>query len=471
MEWIPKPYMFEAVKWGMQHANCGLLLDPGMGKTSSALTLIDLLLQKQAVSVTLVIVPIRPMYKVWPDEIKKWDHVKHLSYTILHGDDKDDALNRKTNIYLLNPEGLKWFIAAGGMEKVSPDMLVVDESTKFKDYSTARFKLLKPHLTRFKRRVILTGEPVPNGYMDLFGQSYIVDQGNALGRFITHYRAQYFYQSGFGGYDYSLRNGADKEIQEKLKGTMMRLAAEDHLDMPELIIDDILIELDEKSRKIYKEFEDNFLAEVGDAVVLSTNAAAVGSKCRQVANGGVYDQDHIALPIHDIKTQALVDLVEQLGGNPLLVAYEFQHDLERIKRVFPNAPCLTGMTGNRLDKVIDGFNAGTIPVLLGHPASAGHGLNLQGSCYHMCWYGLTWDYDLYTQMVARIWRQGQKSNRVFIHRIMADKTLDKTVARTLLMKERTADAFSNAIKGYKAEAVRDQSREAAAIKEIIKGVR
>ena len=451
MKWTPKPYMLEAVKWGMEHANCGLLLDPGMGKTSSTLTLIDILLQKKAITRVLIIVPIRPMYKVWPDEIKKWDHLQHLSYTILHDDDKDARLSNVSNIYLLNPEGLKWFLANKGMEKVKPDMLVIDESTKFKDYSTARFKLLKPWLSQFKRRVILTGEPVPNGYMDLFGQSYIVDQGNALGRFITHYRGQYFYHSGFGGFDYTLRNGADKEIQERLRGTMMRLAAEDHLEMPELIFDDIMVELDEKSRAIYKAFEDEFLAEVGDATIMSVNAAAVGGKCRQVANGGVYDETHFAHHIHDIKTAALVDLVEQLQGNPLLVGYEFQHDRDRIKRAFPNAPDLTGMSGTKLDACVDAFNAGKIPVLLGHPQSAGHGLNLQEKCYHMCWYGLPWDYDTYNQMIARVWRQGQPSNRVFVHRILADRTLDKTVSRTLLNKEKTAKDFSDAIKGVRNE--------------------
>ena len=451
MKWTPKPYMLEAVKWGMEHANCGLLLDPGMGKTSSTLTLIDILLQKKVITRVLIIVPIRPMYKVWPDEIKKWDHLQHLSYTILHDDDKDARLSNVSNIYLLNPEGLKWFLANKGMEKVKPDMLVIDESTKFKDYSTARFKLLKPWLSQFKRRVILTGEPVPNGYMDLFGQSYIVDQGNALGRFITHYRGQYFYPSGFGGFDYTLRNGADKEIQERLRGTMMRLAAEDHLEMPELIFDDIYVELDPASRKIYKAFEDEFLAEVGDATIMSVNAAAVGGKCRQVANGGVYDETHFAHHVHDLKTQALVDLVEQLQGKPLLVGYEFQHDLDRIKKAFPNIPCLTGTSGTKLDRMVDDFNAGKIPVLAGHPASAGHGLNIQEACYHMCWYGLPWDYDTYNQMIARVWRQGQPSNRVFVHRILADKTLDKTVSRTLLNKEKTAKDFSDAIKGVRNE--------------------
>jgi SNF2 family DNA or RNA helicase len=446
MKWEPKPYQFQALRFLMERPHAGIFLDPGMGKTSTTLANIVTLLRGHHISRVLIIAPIRPMYKVWPDEIKKWDEFKHLSYTILHGDEKDKALNKISNIYLINPEGLKWLMQNKGLEKIKPDMLVIDESTKFKDYSTARFKLLKPYLATFKRRVILTGEPAPNGYMDLFGQCFVMDLGKSLGRFITHFRAQYFYQDGYGGYDWKLREGADKEIQDRIRPSVMRLAAEDHLDMPELIHNDIKIELDENSRRIYKQFEDDFLAEVGDAVIMSVNANASGSKCRQVANGGVYDEFHFAHPIHELKTQALVDLVEQLQGNPLLVAYEFEHDLARIRRVFPKAPCLTGMTGARLDQAIDGFNAGTIPVLIAHPASAGHGLNLQAKCHHVCFYGLTWDYDLYSQFYKRVWRQGQPSNRVFIHRLIADKTLDKKVARVLAGKQATQKDFLDAIR-------------------------
>lgn len=329
--WVPKPYQFDALKFLLQNCNAGIFLDPGMGKTSTTLAAITHLRKTDHVKRVLIIAPIRPMYKVWPDEIKKWDEFRHLSHTILHGDDKNDKLNEISDIYLINPEGLKWLVQSGGLRKIDPDMLVVDESTKFKDYSTARFKLIKPHLRMFKRRIILTGEPAPNGYMDLFGQMYIVDEGNALGRFITHYRASYFFPSGYGGYDFKLQPGAAEKIQDKIRPYVMRLAAEDHLDMPELIFNDIVVELDEKSRAIYKAFEDEFLAEVGDSVILSVNAAAAGSKCRQVANGGVYDEHHFPHFIHDIKTAALNDLVEQLQGNPLLVFYEFQHDLERIK--------------------------------------------------------------------------------------------------------------------------------------------
>jgi SNF2 family DNA or RNA helicase len=446
MKWDPKPYQFEALKFLLQNCNSGIFLDPGMGKTSTTLALIAHLRKTGHVNKVLIIAPIRPMYKVWPDEIKKWDQFRHLSYTILHGDDKDDALNEISDIYLINPEGLKWFNAVNGWGKLAADMLVVDESTKFKDFSTARFKLLKPFLRHFKRRVILTGEPAPNGYMDLFGQMYVCDEGKALGRYITHFRNQYFYPSGYGGYDWKLQPGAEIAIQNAIRPYVMRLSAEDHLDMPELIFNDIMVELDPKSREIYKQFEDDFLAQVGDATILSINAAAVGSKCRQVANGGVYDEFGNAHPIHDIKTQALADLVEQLQGNPLLCFYEFQHDLERIKRVYKDAPCLTGMSGSKLDSVIDAFNAGDIPVLLAHPASAGHGLNLQGSCHHVAFYGLTWDLDLYHQSYKRVWRQGQGNNRVFVHRILADQTLDKVVAKTLLQKDATQTNFLNAIR-------------------------
>jgi len=446
MKWEPKQYQMDALKFVLGHSNCGVFLDPGMGKTSVSLAAATYLRDKEHVDRILIIAPIRPMYKVWPDEIKKWDDFGHLSYTILHGEDKEDNLNLICDIYLINPEGLKWFFAVKGLDKIAPNMLIIDESTKFKDYSTARFKLLKPHLGKFKKRLILTGEPAPNGYMDLFGQCYVMDQGAALGKYITHYRAMYFFPTGYGGYDYHLREGAAKEIQDKIRPSVMRLAAEDHLEMPELIFDDIKVDLPPDARKIYKQFEDEFIAEVGDTTILSVNAGAKGSKCRQVANGGVYDEFHIAHPVHDAKTVALNDLVEQLQSNPLLVAYEFQHDLERLLKAFPNTPCLTGLTGTRLDKVIDGFNRGDIPLLFAHPGSAGHGLNLQGSCHHVCYYGLTWDLDLYHQFYKRVWRQGQTNNRVFVHRILADRTLDAKVVRTLYSKSATQADFLDAIR-------------------------
>jgi SNF2 family DNA or RNA helicase len=446
MLWQPKPYQVSGVKFLIEHTNCGLFLDPGMGKTSTSLTAVTLFRQKEAIKRALIVAPIRPMYKVWPDEIKKWDHTRHLTYTILHGEDKDKRLNDVSDIYLINPEGLKWFMGAGGMDKVKPDMLIIDESTKFKDYSTARFKLLKPVLNQFKRRLILTGEPAPNGYIDLFAQSYLMDQGTALGRYITHYRSKYFRQESWDQYGWYLIEGADKEIQERLKPSVMRLDATEHLDMPELIPNDIFVDLDPKSRKIYKDFEDEFIAEIDGQFIMTPNAAAKSSKCRQVANGGVYDENKIAIQIHDQKTQALVDLVEQLQGQSLFVCYEFLHDVTRIMRALPNAVNLTGLSGVKLDKAIDDFNSGKLQVLIGHTMSAGHGLNLQEYCYNVCYYGLTWDLDGYHQFYKRVWRQGQKSPRVFLHRILADNTLDKIVARRLHDKDLTQANFLDAIR-------------------------
>lgn len=445
MNWHPHRYQIDALKFLLQHSNAGLFLDPGMGKTSISLALITHLRASEQVKRVLIIAPIRPMYKVWPDELKKWNDFKHLSYTILHGPEKDKKILETSDIYLINPEGLKWLEPM--LEDLKVDMLIVDESTKFKDSSTARFKLLKPFLRKFKRRIILTGEPAPNGYLDLFGQVYVMDQGASLGRYITHYRNQFFYPSGYGGYSWTLRAGADIEIQERIKPYVMRLGAEEHLDMSELLINDIYVDLPEKARKVYKQFEDDFLAQVGDQTIISLSAAAVGIKCRQVANGGVYDETGEHHQIHDEKTVALADLVEQLQGQPLLCFYEFQHDLERIKRVFPNAPTLTGLSGPKLDRVISDFNAGSIPLLLGHPASAGHGLNLQQSCHNVCFYGLTWDLDLYHQSYKRVWRQGQSSNRVILHRILADDTLDARVAKVLREKALTQGKLLEALKG------------------------
>lgn len=447
MKWVPKPYMLECVKFALGHSSAGIFLDPGMSKTAISLTVVELLSSKSAIKAVLVVVPIRPMYKTWPDEIKKWDHLNHLSYTILHGDDKDKRLRDKVTLYLINPEGLKWFFKNDGLTKIGADMLIIDESTKFKDWSSLRFKhLLKPVLPNFKRRLILTGEPAPNGYEDLFPQVYIIDLGKSLGRFITHYRAEYFYQESWDQYNWYLRLGADQEIQEKIKPIVVRYAASDHLEMPELKFNDILVDLPPDARKIYKDFEDKFLAEINGQFVMTPHAAAQSSKCRQVANGGVFDESHIALQIHDAKTQALVDLVEELSGQPVLICYEFQHDIDRIKRAFPDIINLTGLNGPKLDQAINDFNAGKLPYLLGHTMSAGHGLNLQEACHHVCYYGLTWDLDGYHQFYKRIWRQGQKSDYVMVHRILADRTLDKRVARVLKEKATTQAELLEALR-------------------------
>jgi SNF2 family DNA or RNA helicase len=447
-KWQPHQYQLDALEFAWSRPHAGLFLSPGLGKTSITLALISMLRRTGAVSRVLILAPIRPMYKVWPDEIRKWADFNHLKVTILHGPQKDARLGEVSDIYVLNYEGLKWFEDNDGFRRTGADMLVADELSKLKTSGTQRFKIMRRNLFRFKKRLGLTGSPTPNGYMDLFGQIYMLDRGAALGQYITHFRNQYFLLVGNSGYNYVLRHGAAKEIEERVRPVVMALKAEDHLDMPDLVLNDITIQLPEPARRVYDQLEEDFMAELEDVTIITPSAAAKAIKCRQVINGAVYDSRGDVHVVHPEKANALQDLVDELQGEPLLVFYEFQHDLAQL----PPYPCLTGMTGKKLDATIDAFNRGEIPVLTAHPASAGHGLNLQTRCHNVCFYGLTWDYELYTQAIARVWRQGQDDGRVIVHRIMAEDTLDATVAKTLLRKEGTQEGFIQAIKARAAQA-------------------
>ena len=361
------------------------------------------------------------------------------------------ALSETTNIHLINPEAVEWLVQTGYMDRY--DVLVVDESSKFKDSQTKRFKSLKPWIPQFKRRWILTGTPVPNGLMDLFGQIYILDLGRALGRFITHYRRNYFIQSGFGGYTWSPQPDAFKRIVEKISPLILQLSSEDYLKMPELINTTVEVDLPSEALKIYQSVENEFIAEIENGPIVAANAAVAGVKCRQIANGAVYDEEGHWSPIHDAKLEALGDLLEELGGAPVIILYEFDHDRERIQSFLGQPiPVLgSGLGEKRLSALIDGFNDGHIPILLGHPASMGHGLNLQGSCYHIIWFGIPWNLEHYIQAIARVYRQGQKSNSVFVYHIAAVKTLDIHVLKTLIKKDQTQSSLLRAISTYRHE--------------------
>lgn len=396
-----------------------------------------ILKERGLVRKTLIIAPLRPCYKVWPDEIRKWADFAELTYTIVHGSGKEAALAKDVDIYIINPEGLKWLFASG-RKRPEFDVLIVDESTKFKDSTTQRFKALKPFLQQFTRRWILTGTPVPNGLMDLFGQMYILDLGRSLGRFITHYRQQYFVPTGYGGYDWKPREGSYEEIVEKISPLVLRLSAEEYLQMPEVVNLKVEVTLPKTVMETYQAVEDDFIKLWDDETgIIAKNAAAAGTKLRQIANGAVYSGKDEYLILHDEKLDALEDLLEELNGQSVLIAYEFSHDLERIIDRFPFIRSMAGTSGRKLEAIVDGFNSGDIPVIIGHPASMGHGLNLQERCHHVIWFGITWDLELYDQLVARVYRQGQKSNRVFIYHIIARGTKDEDVMRELDRKDRT----------------------------------
>lgn len=461
-KWTPHSYQVNGIKILISQGSAGLFLDPGLGKTSISLAAFLILMRKGFAKKMLIVAPLRPCYKVWPDEIKKWAEFEGMTYTILHGKDKEENLKKDVNVYIINPEGLSWLFAPG-RNRPQFEVLCVDESSKFKNSQTQRFKLLKPLLASFPRRWILTGTPVPNGLEDLFGQIYILDQGAALGRYITHFRREFFDQVGYGGYTYVPKPTSFDTIVERIKPLILQLSAEDHLKMPKLVYQNIMVDLPPEAMKIYKQVEDGFFAEMEDRKIVAANAAVAGGKCRQIANGAVYSTKEVFdatiengyvpnrktyVEVHDAKLDALEDLIEELGGKPLLVLYEFDHDRERICKRFPSARVLgSGTSPKQLEEIVSGFNAGTIQLLLGHPASMGHGLNLQGSCHHVVWFGITWNLEFYDQAVARVYRQGQQADTVFVYHLVGAKTLDERVVSVLTDKDKTQQTFLTALGG------------------------
>lgn len=432
----------------ISRGGAGLFMEPGLGKTSVVLAAFKILKDKGMVKRMLVIAPRRVMRMVWPDEISKWSQFENLNFAILHGNDKDVLSTMDADIYIINPEGLRWFMTSGAYERVKADVLCVDELSKFKHSRTERFKLLKHKLNDFRWRWGLTGSPVANGMMGLFGQCYVLDQGAALGRYITHFRNKYFYQRPHDTFGYYLKDDAEERIREAIQPIALSMQAEDYLELPELVNQEVLVTLPPTARTVYKSLEDNFLAELEGGDIAAMSAAAVGMKLRQICNGAVYDEHGETHHIHDEKLEALLDIMEELDGAPALVLYEFNHDKERLLKQFgEGTPVLGGgISDAKADMYCAAFNAGTIPMLLAHPASAGHGLNLQRSANHIIWFGLPWDLELYDQSIRRIRRQGNQHSHVFVHHILASGTLDQRILRVLTDKDVTQKSFMSALR-------------------------
>lgn len=458
----------------LEHSCAALFLDPGLGKTSITLAAIKILKKRGMLSKILLVAPLRVCHSVWPSEIKKWKDFKDLKAVILHGPHKEDLLNEEADIYIINPEGLDWLLQVEkiktktGKIKVNVDIrrwknfgfdtLVIDELSKFKHTNTNRFKATKLILHTFSRRWGLTGSPAASGLMDLFGQCYMLDEGRSLGRYITHYRNNYFEQ-GYDGFTWTLREGADKEIYKRIKPLALRIG-DDVLDMPKLIENRIEVELPKAAMKIYKELEDDLVTKLEEGKVSAKNSAIASMKCRQVANGAIY-LDAEVLPLiklptkgkrdyadlHDAKLDALEELMNELQSDPLLIAYDFGHDLEKLKKRFgKDIPYIGGGVSTKRSKELeDKWNAGELPYLFGHPQSIAHGLNLQQCGRHICWYSLTWNYEEYDQFIRRIKRQGNKSRRVFVHHIIAKGTVDENILAALKMKEGGQNAFFKAL--------------------------
>lgn len=449
MRFEPREHQRRAIKFLVGQPHAALFLDPGLGKTSAVLAAFKLLRAKRYTKTLLVIAPLRVCQLVWPAELAKWDDFAFLSHRVLHG--KTRTLDGPAvDVYLINPEGLPWLMVElakrGGAWPF--DWLVLDESTRFKNTRTQRFKLLKNHLPRFGRRTLLTGTPTPNGLLDLFGQVYCLDLGKALGRFITHYRAEFFEQTGFRGYEWRLRPGADAMIHARLAPLALSMTADDWLALPSRIDNVVQVELPPDARRTYDQLERDLVTQLDAGTLLAANAAAVTIKCRQLANGGVYLEGGSSACVHDAKLDALEELVDELQGSPLLVAYEFKHDLERLRARFgKKTPALRGgLSGAEAKKIVDAWNRGELPLLLAQPQSAALGLNLQGSGHNVAWFGLVWDFEVYDQFVKRVWRSGQASDRVVVHHLVARDTVDEAVLVALTRKHRGQRDLLDALK-------------------------
>ena len=442
MKFIPHDYQQYAIDFIESHPTAAVLLDMGLGKTVITLTALnDLLFDRFEISRILVIAPLRVARNTWPQEIGKWEHLKHLRYAVAVGAEKDrlQALRQQASLYIINRENVPWLVEKTDF---TYDAIVIDELSSFKNWSSKRFKALMKVRPLAKRVIGLTGTPSGNGLMDLFAEFKVLDMGQRLGRFITKYRQDYFVPDKRNGqvvFSYVPLPGAEERIYEKIADITISMKAADHLRMPELIESEYSVRMDEAEKKMYDSMCEQLVLQMKGDEVTAANAGVLSGKLAQMANGAVYTDDGATLHIHDRKLDALEDIIESMNGKPLLVAYWFRHDAERIEK---RVPCVRLDT----DDAIARWNRGEIPVALIHPASAGHGLNLQSGGSTLVWFGITWSLELYQQTVARLYRQGQNSNTVVVQHIIAEGTIDEKILRALKRKDKTQTALIEAVK-------------------------
>ncbi|WP_230140266.1 SNF2-related protein [Clostridium neonatale] len=447
MKFTPWDYQQYAINHILDHQASGLFLDMGMGKTVSSLTAIDNLLFLGEANKILVIAPKRVTEDTWSTEVEKWDHLKHLRISIILGTPKQrmDAINKDADIYVINRENVEW-IVSNYFKTWKWDTCIIDELSSFKSSKAKRFKALKKVRPYFKRIIGLTGTPAPNSLIDLWPQIYLLDGGERLGRTITGYRERYFVPgqtNGYVVYNYNLRPGAEEAIHQKISDICISMMAKDYLDMPERIDNKIMIDLPKKAKDQYKELEKELIINLDNEDITAANSAVLTGKLLQMCNGAIYSEDKEVVEVHDKKLNALMDIIEAANGKPVLIFYSFKHDLTRIMEILKK----NKLKGQELkgQEDIKKWNNGEIPILLLHPASAGHGLNLQYGGNIVVWFGLTWSLELYQQANARLHRQGQKET-VIIHHIIAKGTVDEDVMAALSNKEINQNTLLNAVK-------------------------
>ena len=447
MKYNPHKYQSYATDFIISHPIAAVFLEMGLGKSIITLTAITKLKAEDVICKVLVIAPLRVARDTWPSEIAKWDHLKNLDYAVAVGTEAERkaAIRKDATVTIINRENVDWLINRSGLP-FDFDMVVIDELSSFKSYGAKRFKALLKVRPFIKRIVGLTGTPSSNGLMDLWAEFRVLDFGKRLGRYITRYRLSYFEPDKRNAqmvFSYKPLPDAEKQIYEKISDITISMKSVDYLDMPECIINEVPVYMSSSEQSVYDDFREDMVAKLKDDVIDAANAAVLSGKLLQMANGAVYDEEGFSHHIHDRKLDALEDLIEGANGKPVLVSYWFKHDLERIEARLKSLH----IPYARLDKPdsIKRWNNGEVPVMLIHPASAGHGLNLQAGGSTLIWFGLTWSLELYQQTNARLWRQGQKET-VVLHHIICKDTIDEDVMAVLKRKEKVQSDLINAVK-------------------------
>ena len=443
MRYVAHNYQNYAKDFILAHKVSALFLDCGLGKTITTLTAInELMYDSFEISKVLIIAPLRVAQSTWKDEIEKWDHLNLLRYSIVVGDEKErlKALKQNSDIYIINRENVDWLVTKSGINFYF-DMLIIDELSSFKSHTSKRFKSLLKIRPYFERVVGLTGTPSSNGLMDLWAEFRVLDLGERLGRYITHYRNEYFLPDKRNGaviFSYKPQPNAEERIYRRLADMTISMKSTEYLKMPELILNELEINLDEEDQMKYKKFKKEMVMTIQEKEIDAINAASLSNKLIQLANGSIYDEDKKFYEVHNKKLDKLEEIIESANGKPVLVAYWFKADKERIEKRFKVREIKTADD-------IKQWNMGMINLALIHPASAGHGLNLQSGGSTLVWFSLTWSLELYQQTNARLYRQGQKDT-VVIHHLITKNTIDEDIMKSLKRKDKTQEALMRAVK-------------------------
>jgi SNF2 family DNA or RNA helicase len=458
--WKPWNYQKLGLRMMLEDPRSGLLLDPGMGKTSITLAEISIRLAEGQIKRALIIAPKRALYEVWPQEMAAWKDFHHMRFALVHGPNKDKVLRSLKpyhNILLINPESfLRLARDPQALKLLNAQELVIDESSFWKEGRSLRFKALRPLLEKFNYRHILTGSPRPKNYLDLWSQIYILDRGAALGQYVSHFRNEHFYRTGYGLYTWALLDDHDKVINERIAPMVLRLDARDHLKLPQTPSRVHKVTMPASAARVYADTEDKLMSTLFSQPLV--NSAAARAKCCQIANGAVYvddpeddKRDRKYKVIHTKKVEALLELYDELQGEPLLVGIGYYHDVTQINKVFGSKiPCLNGGTSTGdFSRIVADWNAGRLPLLLGHPASMGHALNMQ-ACggRHIAYFCLPDNYNNYDQMFRRVWRQGNKAPFCMRHHFITAGTVDEAKMANLKAKGNGQNAFLQAMKEY-----------------------